>query len=254
MTILIVEDEKIAIRRLKRLLEELCPDCRLAGSVDTIDGAVAWFQNNETPDLAFFDIQLADGISFEIFKKIEISCPVVFITAYDEYALRAFEVNSIDYLLKPIDKEKLTRALKKYERLVALNQNRGMDPAVIRETMEMMKGKKYKERFIVKFGDHLKSVSAGDIDCFLSEEKATFFLTGEGKKFLVDFTMDQVADLLNPADFFRINRKFLIRVTAIKDIVTWSNSRLKLVLRNLDHPDLIVARERVQEFRMWLDR
>ncbi len=254
MNILIVEDEKIAIRRLIKFLEELCPDCRVAGQADTIKSTVAWLRSNPSPDLAFFDIQLADGISFEVFKQVEISCPVVFITAYDEYALRAFEVNSIDYILKPVEKDKLERALTKYEKWVGTRGKLWMDDMVVDKVMESLKKKKFKERFIVKFGDHLKSVDTKEISCFYSEGKATFFLTRDRKKFLVDYTLDQVTSLLDPTQYFRINRKFIVSVHSIKDIVSWSNSRLKLTLTDLDHPELIVAREKVQDFRQWLDQ
>ena len=254
MNILIVEDEKIAVRRLVKLLEELWSDIKITGTVDTITGAVKWLENNPTPDLAFFDIQLADGLSFEIFNKIKITCPVIFTTAYDEYALKAFEVNSIDYLLKPVDSEKLSRALKKYENWIGTKKDAFIDMAVLQEAMGILKGKNFKERFVVKFGDHLKSILAKDINVFYSESKATFFLTSDNNKYLVDYTLDQLSGLLDPDKFFRINRKFMVDLNSIKDIVTWSNSRLKLVLKNFDHPDLIVAREKVQEFRKWLDR
>ena len=243
MTFLIVEDEKSAVRRLTGLLEELCPGCRISGSLDTIKSAVNWIRNNPAPDLAFFDIQLADGLSFEIF-----------ITAYDEYALRAFEVNSIDYLLKPVEKEKLQRALNKYERFSGGQAPAAYDTRILQEAMEVLRKKSFKERFIVKYGDHLKSVPSKDIACFMSEGKATFFTTADKKKYLVDFTMDQVSEMLDPGNFFRINRKFIIHIDSIKDMIAWSNSRLKLVLYVMDHPDLVVAREKVQDFRRWLDR
>ena len=254
MKVLIVEDEKIAARRLAGLLEECCPECSIEGILDTVKSTLSWFENNAMPDLAFFDIRLADGNSFEIFANKKITCPVVFTTAYDQYALKAFEVNSIDYLLKPIDREKLERAVNKFRNWPRNQGKNFLNTETIQEALELLGGKNYKERFIVKFGDHLKSIPAVEITCFVSEGKATFFTTRDKKKYLTEYTMDQVEEQVDPLLFFRINRKFIISFDSIKDIVAWSNRRLRLTLHNLDHPDLVVARDKVQDFRKWLDR
>jgi DNA-binding LytR/AlgR family response regulator len=254
MNILIVEDEKIAVRRLTKLLSGQIPDARIVASTDTIKGTIDWFAHHPMPDLMFVDIHLADGISFEIFSKVEITCPVIFTTAYDEYALKAFEVNSIDYLLKPIDHEKLIRALKKFEKLTGSREKSLINNLALNNAIELLSGKKYKERFVVRYGQHLKSIAAGDITCFYSESKATIFISTDKIKYIVDYTMDQVVSMVDPGNFFRINRKFIISLKSIRDIITWSNSRLKLVLHDFDHPELIVAREKTLEFRKWLDR
>ncbi|UXP31209.1 LytTR family DNA-binding domain-containing protein [Reichenbachiella agarivorans] len=250
MNVLIVEDEGIAADRLARLLGELQPDLRVLEVLDTVKSAVAWLRSNQSPDLLFFDIHLADGSSFEIFEQISVSCPVIFTTAYDQYAIKAFEVNSIDYLLKPIEVEKLERALLKYDAL----QN--ASPQIDLSQLQQMLGqplKSYKERFVVKVGEHIKAIQTEAIACLYSVEGSTYLQTEEGKKFIIDFTLDQLADLLDPSVFFRINRKYIVKISAIQDIVTYSNSRLKIVLPSLDHNELIVSRERVGEFKSWLD-
>jgi DNA-binding LytR/AlgR family response regulator len=200
------------------------------------------------------DIQLADGISFSIFDQVEVNVPVIFTTAYDEYALKAFKVNSIDYLLKPIDEEGLRAAVKKYD---SITSSRSMAPDKMMESINLamqMLSKKYKERFVIKVGEHLKSVEVGEILFFFSLEKTTFAQTMDGRKHILDFTLDQLEELLDPKKYFRINRKYIISVDSIQDMISYTNSRLKLVLKDSDDPDVIVARERVQEFKEWLDR
>jgi DNA-binding LytR/AlgR family response regulator len=196
---------------------------------------------------------LADGLSFEIFDRVEITCPVIFTTAYDQYALKAFEVYSLDYLLKPIDKAKLIKAIGKYKMVVG-STDKTLDTTIIQNAVEMMQGKNFKERFIVKYGEHIKSVPASEICCFYSEEKITFLKTNEGRKFILDYTIEQVESLIDPAQFFRINRKFIINVEDIEDVIVYSNSRLKLIVRHFHDMDMIVARERVQRFKEWLDK
>jgi DNA-binding LytR/AlgR family response regulator len=252
VNILIVEDEKIAARHLKKLLVELLPESEIVGFTDTVKSTIDWFKNHPSPDLSFFDIRLADGISFDVFSAVEVNCPVIFTTAYDEYALQAFEVNSIDYLLKPVESAKLEKALRKYSRLKAGGEQSPIDPGILLNALDYLAGKKYKERFVVKFGDHLKSIPASEIACFMSDLKTTFLLTADKRKHIVDFTLDQIGEMVDPREFFRINRKFIVRMKSIRDIIAWSNSRLKIVLQDFDHPDLVVAREKVQEFRKWL--
>jgi DNA-binding LytR/AlgR family response regulator len=253
MKVLIVEDEKSAARRLNSLLIEIDPAIEVLEVIDTVKRASDWLRENDTPDLLFLDIQLADGLSFEIFDKVSVSCPVIFTTAYDQYALKAFEVYSIDYLLKPIDRNKLVNSLDKYRKIAGFAR-RGADTTVIQDALEMIRGKTYKERFIVKYGEHIKSVPSEQIYCFFSEEKITFFKTDDGRKYVIDYTIEQIEGLVDPAKFFRINRKYIVNVEAIEDVVVYSNSRLKLIVKHFRDSDLIVARERVQEFKSWLDR
>jgi DNA-binding LytR/AlgR family response regulator len=254
MKVLIVEDEKAAVRRLKNLLEEMVPLLEVAGITDTIKTTVSWLRHHNVPDLAFFDIQLADGISFEVFDQIDPGCPVIFTTAYDQYALRAFEVNSIDYLLKPIDREKLDRAIRKYRKLTGTRKSGTIDPDTLKEVREMIRKSGYKERFVVKYGEHLRSIPTGEISFFKSELKASFLITQENRKFLVDHSLDQLENMIDPARFFRINRKYIIQFDSIQDIIAYSNSRLRLILKTVDDPDMIVSREKVGEFRSWLER
>ncbi len=255
MKVLIVEDEKSAAKRLIALLKEIDPGIINLKVIDTVKATKEWFQNNEQPDLLFLDIQLADGLSFEIFDNAEISCPVIFTTAYDQYALKAFEVYSLDYLLKPIDKEKLEKSIEKYKKIYGEKaQAESIDLDTLQNVFQMMKGGNYKERFIVKYGEHIKSVPTESINGFYSEEKITFFKTAEGRKYVIDYTLEQIETLVDQNKFFRINRKYIINLVAIEDVVVYSNSSLKLIAKQFQDMDLIVAREKVQEFKKWLDK
>lgn len=253
MKVLIVEDEKSASKRLINLLNELDPAIEVLQVLDTVKRTADWFRHNRVPDLLFLDIHLADGLSFDVFEDVDIACPVIFTTAYDQYALKAFELHSIDYLLKPIDSQKLEKALGKY-RMMVKPAGSMLDASVLQQALDMMQGKRYKERFIVKYGEHIRSIAVDDICCFFSEEKITFFKIYQGRKFVVDYTLEQVEQLVDPGNFFRINRKYIIHVDAIEDVVVYSNSRLKLVVKHLTDVDTIVAREKVQAFKSWLDR
>lgn len=250
MNILIIEDEPQAAQRVEKLIEAIIPNVKIVAILDSVKSAVQWFTSNPSPDLAIMDIQLADGISFKIFEQCNVKCSVIFTTAYEEYALKAFKVNSIDYILKPVDGDELKAAVQKYQSLNAA-------PEKMLESIGyavQMLTKKYKERFVIKVGEHLKSFEANDILFFFSLEKTTFGQTADGRKHILDFTIDQLEGLLDPTKFFRINRKYLVNVKSIQDMISHSNSRLKLVLKTCDDPDVIVARERVQEFKDWLDR
>lgn len=254
MNILLIEDEPQAAHLLGKLVRTLIPHASILSILDTVKNSVQWLQNNPSPDLIFMDIQLADGISFSIFDQVEVKAPVIFTTAYDEYALKAFKVNSIDYLLKPIDENGLRKAIQKYETLTSA---RAMAPDKMMESISLamqMLAKKYKERFVIKVGEHLRSVEVSEIPFFYSLEKTTFAQTRDGRKHILDFTLDQLEELLDPQKYFRINRKYIISVDAIQDMISYTNSRLKLVIKSNDDQDVIVARERVQDFKGWLDR
>jgi DNA-binding LytR/AlgR family response regulator len=252
MKVLIVEDEVEAAARLKTLLKELRPGIDLVGSLDSISSTVKWIKANPQPDIIFMDIQLADGLSFEIFDAVEIKSPVIFTTAYNEYALKAFKVNSIDYILKPLDKDEVLAAFKKYENLTASSASPAKMMESIGVAMQMLT-KKYKERFVVKVGEHLRSIEITEILYFYSLEKTTFAQTTDGRKHILDFTLDQLEAILDPSKYFRINRKYIVSVQSIRDMISHTNSRLKLLLKSSDDDDIIVARERVQEFKDWLD-
>lgn len=250
MNILIIEDEPQAAQRVEKLVESIVPDAKIVGILDSVKSSVHWFTSNPSPDLVIMDIQLADGISFQIFKQCQVKSPVIFTTAYDEYALKAFKVNSIDYILKPVDADELGVAIQKYK---SLNTTPEKMLESIGYAVQMLT-KKFKERFVIKVGEHLKSIEANDILFFFSLEKTTFAQTADGRKHILDFTIDQLEGLLDTSKFFRINRKYMVNVKSIQDMINHSNSRLKLVLKTCDDPDVIVARERVQEFKDWLDK
>lgn len=252
MNVLIIEDEPLAAQRLETLLADMVENVRIADKIDSVKKAVAWLQKNPAPDLILMDIHLADGLSFQVFEQCEVKAPVIFTTAYDEYALKAFKVNSIDYILKPVDKTELARALQKLESLKNVQPSQETLMQSISLAMNMLT-KKYKERFVIKVGEHLKTIEVKNILYFFSQEKATF-CHADNRNHILDFTLEQVEALVDPADFFRVNRKYLVRAESILDIISYTNSRLRLVLKNSQDTDVIVARERVQEFRQWLDR
>jgi DNA-binding LytR/AlgR family response regulator len=214
---------------------------------------VQWFKNNPTPDIALMDIQLADGLSFQIFDQCEVKCPVIFTTAYDEYALKAFKVNSIDYILKPVDKQELQAAFTKLENITkGANSTRQMMDN-INQVVNLL-SKKHKERFVVKVGEHLRTIDVKDVLYFFSQDKTTFCHSNDNRNHILDFTLEQLEDMIDPSVFFRVNRKYFVRAESILDIIAYTNSRLRLVLKNSTDNDVIVARERVQEFKQWLDR
>lgn len=252
MNILIVEDEPHAAQRLQALASELIPDARILAHIDTVKKAVQWLKSN-TPELIFMDIQLADGLSFHIFEQVEVTSPVIFTTAYDEYALRAFKVNSIDYILKPVDREELNSALEKLKNLSGNKTRQDDILSNISQALELMR-KRYKTRFVVKVGEHLRTIEVDTILYFFSQDKTTFCVTDDDRTHVLDYTLEQLEEMLDPEAFFRINRKYLVRSSAIQDIISYTNSRLRLVLKGSTDNDIIVARERVQQFRNWLDR
>ena len=251
--VLIIEDEPHAAQRLEKLVTALLPEVLILATIDSVKRSVRWLKENTPPDLIFMDIQLADGISFQIFDQCQVMSPVIFTTAYDAYALKAFKVNSVDYILKPVDEHELSGALKKLESLTRPRDNATEMLMSIGDAVKMLT-KKYKTRFVLKIGEHLKSVEVGDIRYFYSLEKTTFAKAVDGRKHVLDFTLDQLEDVLDPVQFFRINRKYIITANAIRDMISYTNSRLKLILNGSEDTDIIVARERVQEFKAWLDR
>lgn len=248
MRVLIIEDEGIAADRLERLLMQINSSIEVLAKLDSVRKSLEWFSNNLAPDLAFLDIQLADGKSFEILDKVQPRFPVIFTTAYDQYAIEAFRVNAVDYLLKPIVPEDLKTAVDRFKERQTPVINTDQIAALISPP------KKYKERFVIKVGEHLKSVQVDEIKLIFSQDKATYVLTNSNQKLLVDYSLEQIEDLLDPSLFFRISRKYLVAVSGIADIISFSNSRLKLKVSDFDSEDLIVARERVGSFKDWLDR
>ncbi|WP_298758718.1 LytTR family DNA-binding domain-containing protein [uncultured Psychroserpens sp.] len=250
MNIIIIEDEKPSARRLQRMLAELQIEAHTM--LHSVEESIDWFQNNEHPDLIFLDIQLSDGLSFEIFETIDINSAVIFTTAYDEYALQAFKLNSIDYLLKPIDEDDLAKAVSKYKNRAPKQQSVTLDFNDIKKLLVNPIEREYKKRFSVKVGQHLKLVNIDDIECFYSENKGTYAYTSEGRNYLLDTTLEQLEDELEPHKFFRISRKFYVNINAINDMVSYTNSRLQIKLNTFNEQEVVVARERVKDFKEWL--
>ncbi len=251
MKFLIVEDEDPAALRLEKMIKELKPSCSLVGRTDSIRATVEWIKANEKPDLIFMDIQLADGLSFEIFQQIDIEVPVIFTTAFDQYALKAFKVNSIDYLLKPIDKTDLSQAISQYENLHKKKEN--IDSNAIQRILGSFQKKEYKRRFLIKSGDHFAHIAVEEIAYFYSEDSVLFLATNNGKKYIIEFTVDKLMEQLDPESFFRINRKLVLNDKCIDKISSYFNSRLKLDIKPTPHFEVVVAREKVKSFKEWLD-
>jgi DNA-binding LytR/AlgR family response regulator len=250
MNIIIIEDEKPAARLLERKVEKL--GLRVTKMLHSVEESITWFQNNLHPDLIFLDIQLSDGLSFELFEQIEIKSAVIFTTAYDEYALRAFKLNSIDYLLKPIDEEELSVAIIKFKNQFQNSTISNLDFDAIKRMLINPVEKEYKSRFSVKIGQQLKVISIEEIECFYSENKGTYIHTFDNRNYLIDSTLEVIEAEINPKDFYRINRKFIISLKAIKEIQLYSNSRLKISLNSYSEDEIIVARERVNNFKAWI--
>jgi two-component system, LytTR family, response regulator LytT len=248
---LIIEDEEFAAQRLERLLKETEPDIEVIAKLESVEASVQWLQKNKHPDLLMLDIQLADGQSFDIFKKVKVDCFVIFATAYDEYAIKAFELNSIDYLLKPIDRGKLTASIEKYKRLhnsrsATLNINS------IIEAIELKKSS-FKKRFAISIGTKIKSVETIAIAFFYSVEKSTFLGTFEGHEYPVDFSLDRLETMLDPELFFRINRQFIVNYNAIQKIHLVSKSRIELDIQGYKER-ISVSTARTHAFRLWIDK
>ena len=272
---LIVEDEPLAARRLAGLLGQQAVPFEVLGPAESVAQAVALLQAGPAPDVLFLDIHLADGLSFELFEQVRVSCPVIFTTAYDQYALRAFKVNSVDYLLKPLDEEELRGAVEKLrQRLTPGDESKigtkgsvsstspaapTLDAATLAALVQQLRqpAASYKAQFVVRVGEHLKVVPVEQVAYFFSLEKTTLLQSTDGRKYVVDYTMEQLENLLDPARFFRLNRAFLAQQGAIQDIIHYTNSRLQTILRPAppaSEGPVLVSREKVSVFKSWLDR
>lgn len=251
--VLIIEDEKPAADWLKQLVQKFDPRISVLAIIDTVSGAVEWFQQNPVPDLVFMDIQLADGLSFEIFERTKVLCPVIFTTAYEEYAIKAFKVNSVDYLLKPISYNELEAAFQKFgNKVQGLQTTPEVTIELLNKVKEMLR-KQYKTRFVIKVGEHLKSITVEEILFFYSLEKATYLCTADFKTYLVDYSLDRISEMVDEHRFFRINRKYILSNQSIADIIVYSNSRLKIKLKKPGEESIIVSRDKVPAFKEWLD-
>ena len=256
MKILLVEDESATARRLQKLLLEIDATIQVLAILESIAQTVSWLSSNDEPDLIFMDINLSDGLSFGIFDEIELNCPVIFTTAYDQYAIQAFKVNSIDYLLKPINKESLAGSLNKYHKLYnreseAQNVIPKLDIAKLALALGVNKPA-YLRRVVVRFGEIIKAIEIKDVAYFYSDEKIVFMTLKEGKSYPVDFTLDHLEQRLDPDLFFRINRKFLINYYSIEKMISYSKSRIKITLNPPCELESVSSTERSGEFKDWL--
>ena len=249
MNVVILEDETRAASYLERLILKVAPEMTVVAKIESVRDAVPFLQSHGNIDLIFSDVQLADGLSFKIFKQVTIRCPIIFTTAYDHYAIEAFKTNGIDYLLKPIEEERLSKAIEK---------SKLFSPSLALEKMLMLSNtvsaKTYKARFMVKVGDKIKSIPVEEILVYYSLEKATYLHTNSNRDYCIDYSIDQLETLLDPALYFRINRKYIVSIEACTNILAWTNSRMRLKIEGINDENIIVARERVQEFKEWLDR
>ncbi len=251
MKVIIIEDEKLSAEHLETLLKKIDPAIEIAAVVDSVKRSVELFSKGMDADLLFVDIHLADGLSFEIFSKIEVDTPIVFTTAFDEYAIKAFKLNSVDYLLKPIGLEDLKGALGKFKKLKKVNNSSIVEDLAIAYKNN---NQQYKNRFMVKMGDSITTIKIDDITHFIAEDGVVLLYAINGKRFMVDYTLDHLESLVSPETFFRINRKVIIHINTVQKVSTYFNSRLKINYKDLQDEDGIVSRERVSDFKKWLDK
>lgn len=260
MKVFIVEDEDLAVKKITKTLASVDPEAEVVGVADSIIAAVNWLQDNPAPDLILMDIELSDGQSFEIFNRVAIQSPVIFTTSYDEYALKAFKVNSVDYLLKPIQKEDLAAALEKLGNLKNIYQQ-GSQPApavsidsLVKELQQKLQPREYRKRFLVRHAQKLVSIDTDEIAYFFSDGRLNFFKTYDNRKFVVDYTMDELEEMLDPQKYFRISRSFFISVNSVDQIHDYFGNRLLLHLKPAVDKESIVSREKVTEFKKWMGK
>jgi DNA-binding LytR/AlgR family response regulator len=251
MKILIIEDEEPAAKRLLRMIRENEPGMELLASIGSVSRAIEWLQQNESPDLIFSDVQLSDGTSFEIFKAAKTTCPVIFTTAYDQYAIDAFKVNGIDYLLKPLKKDELRAAIQKYK-----SMKPAASPATdITRLLEAygQKNTQYKNRFVVRYGEHIKTINTDEIAYFYTEDKVNFLTIHEGRRYILDHNLDQLENVLDPKIFFRINRQYIISIRSIGEMLAYTKGRVMIKLNPAAKHETVVSTERSASFKAWLD-
>lgn len=246
--ILIIEDEKPNADRLQRLIKTIRPKASIVAVLDSIADSVDWFNTNDNPDVVMMDVRLADGISFDIFARVNINCPIIFTTAYDEYAVRAFKYNSIDYLLKPVEPEELESAFEKLESFVAGQQEKSLEGL-----LNYLKPKEFRSRFLLPYRDGYKSLLVEDITYFYSELKITRATLYTGTEEIVPQTLEELEQQLDPKLFFRANRQFIVYINAIQQIHNYFNGKLKIDIKNDPDVEIIVSREKANLLKNWLD-
>lgn len=254
MKVLIVEDEELAVKKLQKTLAAVDDTIEVVGTTDSIRHTVDWLQQHPTPDLILMDIELADGQSFEVFKLTEVKSPVIFTTSYDEYALKAFKVNSVDYLLKPIQPEELQAALQKFRKMHTETKSDISIDTLVKELQQKLQPKEYRKRFLVKHAQKLVSIDVVDIAYFYSDGRLNFFKTEDNRKFVVDYTMDELEEMLDPDRYFRISRSFYVSVNSIDKIEDYFGNRLILQLKPAVDKEALVSREKVTDFKKWMGK
>lgn len=251
MKTIIIEDEEYAARRLENLIKECDPDIEIVAKLQSVKESVKWFKTNPHPDLIFLDIQLEDDLSFAIFEQVQVQSKIIFTTAFDEYAIKAFKLKSIDYLFKPISKEELCQSITKYKQW-DYEKKMLIDPAELRKLL-LPNQPTYRDRFMVTVGEKLKTIIVEDIAYFFSTSGITFVVMKDKRQYSVDLSLDMIKEQLNPLEFFRINRQYFVRLTAIASVILYPKSRLKIILNPPTDEIIFVSIERVTEFKRWLN-
>lgn len=251
MKVVIIEDEPFARLELKRILKNINPNITVVKEIDSVQDAVEWLTDNQSFDLMFLDIQLADGLSFEIFDHVKITIPIIFTTAYDEYAIKAFQLNSIDYLLKPIEEKALVNALTKLENLKNVLASQAVDTNKLKELFQP--NKTYKTRFLTKIGDQYKFIPVADVAYFYADRNTIYLVNHQNQKSIVDFRLDELENQLDPKNFFRATRSHIISIQSIKKVHKHFNSRLLVELSPKTEEEVLVSRVKVDEFLSWID-
>ncbi len=258
MKILIVEDEELAVKKIQKTLASIDPDAEIAGITHSISSTIDWLESNPSPDLILMDIELSDGQSFEIFSRTKVKSAVVFTTSYDEYALKAFKVNSIDYLLKPVQKEDLEAALNKYRNMKQVYAGNSEDDlnmeSIVKQLKQKLQLKEFRKRFLVKHAQKLVSIEVEEIAYFFSDGRLNFFKTYDNKKYVLDYTMDELEEMLDPDRYFRISRAFYIAIDSVEQIHEYFGNRLLLHLKPPVEKDAVVSREKVADFKKWMGK
>jgi DNA-binding LytR/AlgR family response regulator len=249
MKVLIIEDEAPAYRRLIKLVEECDPEAEIAGVIQSVKEGVEWFRLNPSPDLILSDIQLADDLSFTIFKELKITTPIIFITAFDEYAIKAFKFYSVDYLLKPINVDDLRASLEKYKAIHYKNPVSNME-----ELFNKLVEKKYRERFLVYSGDSLIPINYSEISCFISEDGTTMLVTANNKRYFINESLDNLESELDPGKFFRANRQFILSINSIDKIFNYGLQKLKITVKPETDSEIIISKLKATQFKNWLNR
>ena len=252
MKVVIIEDEELAARRLESMIRNFDPSIEITAQLESVEESVEWFKNNEQPDLIFLDIHLEDDLSFSIFDKVKIVSPIIFTTAFDEYAIKAFKLKSIDYLLKPIVQDELNKAIQKYK-----EWNRDKNELVdLNSLYELItrRDKEYKERFSITVGQKIKTFKVSQVAYFYSEDGITFAVLNNKSEYPIDYTLDYLSNVLDPKIFFRINRKLLVKISSIANVHIFPKSRLKIELNPPFTNEVFVSIEKVKQFKDWLDK